>query len=152
MDKDDQDKLEKLFDTLDDYKTIKGSGAKWEKGSGNSLQFTANGPVRKFKELRVDGKVIDPSNYTVKEGSTIVTLKASYLQSLSTGKHTIQFVYTDGETDGEDTFRIYNSGSNPSTGDSMDLVFFSSIMLTSLLCMAALMLFAFRKRDKYGRR
>ena len=152
MDKDDQDKLEKLFDTLDDYKTIKGSGAKWEKGSGNSLQFTANGPFRKFKELRVDGKVVDPSNYTVKEGSTIVTLKASYLQSLSTGKHTIQFVYTDGETDGEDTFRIYNSGSNPSTSDSMDLVFFSSIMLTSLLCMAALMLFAFRKRDKYGRR
>ena len=146
-----KEKLEKLFDTLDDYKIIKGSGKKWEKGSGKSLTFTANGPDRKFKELRIDGYVVDTSNYTHKDGSTIITLKASYLQNLSTGKHTIQVVYTDGATDGKDTFRICNSGSNPATGDDMNMMLPGGIMITSLFCLAMMAMFIRRKKDRYER-
>lgn len=149
MDKDDQDKLEKLIDSLDDYEIIKGSGKKWEKGSGQSLQFTANGPVRKFKELRIDDKVVGASNYTIQEGSTILTLKASYLQTLSNGKHTIQFVYTDGETDGKDTFQICQSAGNPGTGDNNHMMMLTGIMMTSLLCMAAMVMLAPWKKGKY---
>lgn len=151
MDKDDKDKMEKLIDSLDDYEITKGNGKKWEKGSGQSLQFTANGPVRKFKELRIDDKVVGTSNYTIQEGSTIITLKASYLQTLSTGKHTIQVVYNDGETNGEDYFRIYNSGSNPATGDNRHMMMLVGIMMTSLLCMAMMVMFAPRKKGKYER-
>ena len=40
--------------------------------------------------------MIDKSNYTAKEGSTIITLKASYLNTLSAGTHTVEILWTDG--------------------------------------------------------
>ena len=78
-------------------------------------------------------------------------MKASDLQTLSTGKHTIQVVYNDGETNGEDYFRIYNSGSNPATGDNRHMMMLVGIMMTSLLCMAMMVMFAPRKKGKYER-
>ena len=42
------------------------------------------------------GNLIDRSNYTAKEGSTIITLKASYLNTLSAGNHTVEILWTDG--------------------------------------------------------
>ena len=144
-------KLEKLLDALDDYRIIKGSGKKWEKGSDKSLVFTANGPDRKFEELRIDGRAVGASNYTHKDGSTIITLKASYLQTLSIGKHTIQVVYTDGATDGKDFFRICNSGSNPATGDDMNMLLFGGTMMTSLFCLAVMAMFICRKKEKNER-
>ena len=50
----------------------------------------------KFKEVRVDGVVIDVKNYTVTEGSTIITLKTEYLKTLPAGKHTFEIAWTDG--------------------------------------------------------
>ena len=44
----------------------------------------------------MDGNLIDKSNYTAKEGSTIITLKASYLNTLSAGNHTVEILWTDG--------------------------------------------------------
>ena len=38
--------------------------------------------------------VVDASNYTVEEGSTIVTFKAAYLETLSAGAHTVTLNYT----------------------------------------------------------
>ena len=40
----------------------------------------------------MDGTVVDAKNYTVTEGSTIVTFTAEYLESLATGKHTVAIV------------------------------------------------------------
>ena len=44
----------------------------------------------------MDGKLVDPSNYTVTEGSTIIILKADYLKTLSEGSHTFELVWADG--------------------------------------------------------
>ena len=52
--------------------------------------------IAKFKEVRVDGVVIDVKNYTVTEGSTIITLKTEYLKTLPAGKHTFEIAWTDG--------------------------------------------------------
>ncbi len=38
----------------------------------------------------MDGNLIDRSNYTAKECSTIITLKASYLNTLSAGTNTVE--------------------------------------------------------------
>ena len=45
---------------------------------------------------KVDGVTVDPVNYTVTEGSTIITFKPEYLKSLSAGNHSLQLVWTDG--------------------------------------------------------
>ena len=145
MEKNDKDKLERLFKTLTDYEIVKGDGAKWKKDSDKSLSFTANGPARKFKELRVDDNLVASKYYTYKEGSTIVTLKASYLQKLSSGKHTILIVFNDGETD-EASFRVYKSSVSPATGDNSNMLLMSAVFVTSLLCLAVLVS---RKKGKY---
>ena len=49
-----------------------------------------------FIRVELDGKTLDEKNYTVKEGSTIVTLNADYVATLSAGKNTVGIVSESG--------------------------------------------------------
>lgn len=82
---------------------IEGANGKWQKGSEGALSFTSNAAFADFLKVQVDGKDVDASNYTVKEGSTIVTLNASYLETLSAGKHTLAIVSDTGTAETEFT-------------------------------------------------
>ena len=82
---------------------IEGANGKWQKGSEGGLSFTSNAAFADFQKVQVDGKDVDSSNYTVKEGSTIVTLKASYLETLPVGKHTLAIVSDTGTAETEFT-------------------------------------------------
>ncbi len=65
---------------------IAGANGSWQKSGTDGLSFTSNAAFADFIKVQVDGKDLDASNYTVKEGSTIVTLNAAYLNTLSVGK------------------------------------------------------------------
>ena len=80
------------------YKIIDGAESTWTQNTNTdgSLVIRGDGAITKFKEVRVDGVVIDAKNYTVTEGSTIITLKAEYLRTLSAGNHTFEIAWTDG--------------------------------------------------------
>lgn len=78
------------------YSVVSGANAVYEIGSENGLTITANGAYDLFKDVEVDEKAVASADYEVKAGSTVVTLKKSYLGTLSTGEHTIRIVYTDG--------------------------------------------------------
>ena len=67
----------------------------------NEITIKSNGKFDKFQGIKVDENLVDKSNYTAKSGSTIVTLKADYLNTLSIGEHKIAFVYDDGEVETE---------------------------------------------------
>lgn len=82
---------------------IAGANATWQKGSEDGLSFTSNAAFADFLKVQIDGKDVDASNYTVKEGSTVVTLKASYLETLSAGKHTLAIVSDTGTAETEFT-------------------------------------------------
>lgn len=82
---------------------IEGANGKWQKGSEDALSFTSNAAFADFLKVQVDGKDVDSSNYTVKAGSTIVTLKPSYLETLSAGKHTLAIVSDTGTAETEFT-------------------------------------------------
>lgn len=82
---------------------IEGANGEWQKGSEDALSFTSNAAFADFLKVQVDGKDVDSSNYTVKEGSTIVTLKPSYLETLSAGKHTLAIVSDTGTAETEFT-------------------------------------------------
>lgn len=71
--------------------------------AGAPAVFISNAEFSKFKEVRVDGTILendhyDAENCDVKEktGLTKVTLKESYIESLSLGSHTIEIVSEDG--------------------------------------------------------
>lgn len=75
---------------------IQGDEVTWTKGDGQPLSFTSNAAYADFQEARVDGQTLDPVHYTVEQGSTIVTLKAAYLESLDPGEHTLDIVSSTG--------------------------------------------------------
>lgn len=68
---------------------IGGKGSKWSKASKNTIKFRSNAEYADFVCVLIDDKELDPSYYNKKEGSIIIELKTSYLESLSVGSHTI---------------------------------------------------------------
>lgn len=87
-----------------EYKLKEGDQASIVLENNADYTFSSDASYDTFRAVGVDGKIIDASNYTAKSGSTVITLNASYLQTLSEGKHTIQIVSSDGIAEG--TFTI----------------------------------------------
>lgn len=104
-----------------DYKIIEGANGTWTQNSDGTLTFRANGDFSKFTGVKVDGTLIDAKNYTAVSGSTVITLKADYLKTLSGGTHKITVVYTDGECSAN--FEVKKAASEqtkPTEGDKAD--------------------------------
>ena len=79
------------------YRILKGTEGLWKVNADGSVTISADGELADFDHLEIDGKSVDPSNYTLKSGSTIVTLKAEFLKTLGQGNHTVTFVYKVGQ-------------------------------------------------------
>lgn len=94
-----------------DYEILDGANTSWERNSDGSLSIRGSGAISKFVGVKVDGNLVDVRNYTVKEGSTIVTLKADYLNTLSVGNHTFEIIWTDGTAATRFTVSKSDSGS-----------------------------------------
>ena len=75
---------------------IAGADSVWTKGSTLDLSITSNAAYLDFIKVVIDDKDVDQENYMVAEGSTIVTLKAKYLQTLDEGTYTISIVSKNG--------------------------------------------------------
>lgn len=146
VDPETKEKLDKLTHGIVAYDIVKGDGSSWAKGTDGSVTFTVNGPIGKFSGIKIDGKAVDARHYDVKAGSTIITLKASYLETLAAGEHSITVVYTDGETSG--TFDVQAKSTTPATGDNSHLVLWLSLMIVS--CAAILILLNHKRFFFYG--
>lgn len=90
--------------TKQEYKVKSGAGSVWTKGSGQALTITTDGDFKKFFSVAIDGAVIDKSNYDAWSGSTVVSLKPAFLETLAAGEHTYRVYYTDGQVD--TTFKV----------------------------------------------
>ena len=86
--------IEKLVSNS--YKIIDGANGKHTIGKDGTLTFRSNAPFSEFVAVLVDGVKVASSNYDVSEGSTIVRLKQSFLNTLSKGSHTIAIQSTGG--------------------------------------------------------
>ena len=95
---------------------IAGANGTWKKGSEDGLSFTSNAAFAHFQKVQVDGKDLDTSSYTVEEGSTIVTLKPEYLETLSIGKHTFAIVSETGIASTEFNVTAAQTGGGGSSG------------------------------------
>lgn len=126
-----KEKLESLLAALRYYEIIVGDGGKWKKGTQICLSFTANGSYLKFIGIEVDGKAVDKENYTAVSGSTVITLKAEYLETLSVGKHILTVQYTDGEASCEFEVLAKDSITTPGTGDSSDILLWIFLLFVS---------------------
>jgi ubiquitin len=94
----------------------------------------------KFKELRCNGEIIDPSNYTKWEGSTYIRLNEDHLKNYSNGTYYFTAVFTDGISEqikldvnvvGIQKNEKPNTHS-PKTSDTSNRILFVVLMVASL--------------------
>ena len=64
--------------------------------AAKDLSFRSNAPIGYFQKVLVDDKEVASENYVLTEGSTIVTLKTSFLKTLGVGEHKLSVVSTTG--------------------------------------------------------
>lgn len=120
---------------------ISGANGEWHKGTKDGLSFTSNAAYKHFQKVQIDGKDLESSNYDVKEGSTIVTLKASYLETLSLGKHTLSIVSASGTA--TTTFTIEAASITvPDTG--IDIT--NTYLLSAILSLGIIATITLKKR------
>lgn len=120
--------------------------------SNNAISITADGNLNKLTGIMVDGILISSENYDLENGSTVLTLKSSYLDTLSVGNHTLEFVYSDGSV--ETLFAVSNAKDkvlasnkntiNPQTGDNV--MFYISMLGLSVIVIAGIGFYVKKKR------
>ena len=84
------------------YSIVEGANATWTKGATTSVTITAKRSVdddttfSHFTGILVDEKEVDEDQYDAEPGSVVVTLPASFLNTLSVGEHTFTALFDDG--------------------------------------------------------
>lgn len=73
-----------------------GKNGTWKEGDSSKLTFRTNGTYELFTHITVDGKRVSGDDSEILSGSTIIRLKPSYLDTLSTGSHQLEAYYSDG--------------------------------------------------------
>ena len=75
--------LDTMLKALTAYDITSGDGSTWkENNKDNGLTFKVNGYHKKFAGIVINGTVVNKKYYEIEAGSTIITLKAEYLQTL----------------------------------------------------------------------
>ena len=130
------------------YEVTEGANQKYTITKNNEAKFKINADFRLFDDgkVYVDNELVDPENYTAESGSTIITLKKEFVDTLSVGEHTLKVIFNDG---GEaiTTFNVAREmvpTDNPQTGDNIGFYIISGIL--SIVGLAGVGIFYRRKQ------
>ena len=130
------------------YEVTEGANQEYTITKNNEAKFKINADFRLFDDgkVYVDNELVDPKNYTAESGSTIITLKKEFVDTLSVGEHTLKVLFNDG---GEaiTTFnvaRVTVPTDNPQTGDNIGFYIISGIL--SIVGLAGAGIFYRRKQ------
>ena len=114
-------------------KLLNGANAEWSKGKKEGLTFSVDANISDFIGVKVDQQELDPSMYEVRSGSTIITLKPSYLESLSSGKHEIRMEFKSGTIQTYFTIKKGSDSQTPETGQQTNLYMWIGLLAASAL-------------------
>ena len=133
------------------YEFVSGKTATYE---DKELTFKLNGLYSLFDKLYINDVELSKDNYTVVEGSTIITLKNEYLKTLSANTYKIKATYKNGSSD-ETIFTIkektisneqnptVSSVENPNTGDN--ILLYVCLCFVSIIGLASTSLYIKKK-------
>ena len=114
------------------YEVTEGANQEYTITKDNEAKFKINADFRMFDggKVYVDNELVDPKNYTAESGSTIITLKKEFVDTLSVGKHTLKVLFNDG---GQATtiFNVVKTTipvENPNTLDNVMIYIVSGIL------------------------
>ena len=127
-------------------KLISGANQEWTKRSKEGLTFKVDTDINEFKKVLVDGKELKDTNYDIKSGSTILTLKSSFLDTLSAGKHQICLEFNNGTIEAYFTVKVKETTTVPETGEQTNLYLWAMLAIASSASILVL-----RRYKKYNR-
>lgn len=132
------------------YTVSEGADGTWESGSSKGITLTIHRSendaecINHYQETLIDGKKADVQ---AKSGSTIITISADTLKTLSAGKHTITVKFDDGEVTTSLTIKEAATQTTPKeektppTGDEARLEIWWMLMLVSLIGITAVVIY-----------
>ena len=130
----------KNVETTDKIATeiISGAENEWNAEAPAAITIVTNGTDNAFAGIKIDGKAIKASSYTVeeKDGTLTITFKESFLKGLDNGEHTVTVVNLDGDLEAKLT-----ATGNVKTGD-MSFI----IVLVSTLALGAIVVTSKKRR------
>ena len=124
---------------------VEGANSKHQTGGNTDLTFRSDASFEDFLSVSVDGKVLDKNQYTLREGSILVTLKADYLSTLSVGQHTLGVNSASGTA--ETVFTVTAAPAVVPTGDTTGLTLWVSL---AALCGLGTLVVVSRKKRENG--
>ena len=119
------------------YNVIEGANQTYTLSKDKELRIRINADYTLFdNKVYIDGKLVDKDNYTSESGSTIITLKRSYLETLNVGEHKLKVAFKDG-AEVETKFEVAKAPivetnteitSNPKTFDNITIYIAIAVM------------------------
>ncbi|MGN1012897.1 MAG: ubiquitin-like protein [Clostridia bacterium] len=135
------------------YNVIEGANQTYTLSKSKELRIKINADYTLFdNKVYIDGKLVDKDNYTSESGSTIITLKQSYLETLNVGEHKLKVAFKDG-AEVETKFEVAKAPVvetnteitlNPKTFDNITIYIAIAVMSATGLGMTAVV----RKKAK----
>ena len=93
------DKWDEKLDKNKNYKLLKGNNETFI--ITDELLFVSDAPLRKFKEVKIDGNIVDLEGYTSSGDTTNILLFPEFSETLTIGQHKIEIISNDGKASGE---------------------------------------------------
>ena len=119
------------------YYVIEGANQTYTVSKSKELRIRINADYTLFdNKVYIDGKLVDENNYTSESGSTIITLKQRYLETLNVGEHKLKVAFKDG-AEAETEFEVAKAPvvetnteitSNPKTFDNITIYIAIAVM------------------------
>ena len=136
------------------YYVIEGANQTYTVSKSKELRIRINADYTLFdNKVYIDGKLVDENNYTSESGSTIITLKQRYLETLNVGEHKLKVAFKDG-AEAETEFEVAKAPvvetnteitSNPKTFDNITIYIAIAVMSATGLGTTA---FVRKRKDK----
>ena len=76
----------------------------------SDIEIVSEADIGKFKGVKLNGNVVEESNYTVTSGSTKVTIKSDYFKTIKNGVYKLEIVSSDGTAEAELVVAIHVLG------------------------------------------
>lgn len=131
------------------YKIIDGA-EQTVASKAENIVFRSDAPFKEFDQVMINGLVLDKKYYSVKKGSTIVTLNEDFAKEIPTGMHLFGIISKDGVAittfTVDDKAEADNDTKSPQTGDNSRMALWIALLAASVFVLAATAVYSKRKR------